>query len=110
MWKKLRGKSCKIVMKDGNDVRIYFGTVVQANDSFVVEKDRFGRIHFLNTSSIERVSEHPENVGKSKGLPFTMPDNDSICQIMVGISDTSTMKCRKENKDYNKYNNKPLVH
>jgi len=60
MWKMLRGKNCKIVLGDGESVVIYVGKVIDANDSFVVEKDRFGRIHFLNTSTIERISEQPE--------------------------------------------------
>ena len=63
MWKRLNGKHCKIVLNDGNGVYIRYGTVIDANDSFIVEKDRFGKLHFLNTSSIERVSEHPKVMG-----------------------------------------------
>lgn len=57
MWSELKGKACKFVLKDGNDVYVYYGKVVWASDTFIAERDRFGRLHFLNTSSIERISE-----------------------------------------------------
>jgi len=57
MWKRLRGKKVKIVLKDGDRSYIHMGMVVDANDSFLVERDSHGKIHFLSTSSIERISE-----------------------------------------------------
>jgi hypothetical protein len=63
MWKRLNGKHCKIVSDDGHGAFVRYGTVIDANDSFIVSKDRFGKIHFLNTSSIERISEHPKVMG-----------------------------------------------
>lgn len=66
MWKRLKGKDVKIVLKNGERVMVCFGTVVDANDSFLVEKDSHGKIHFLSTSSIERISEVREESSLEK--------------------------------------------
>ena len=63
MWERLKGKHCKIVLNDGNGTYVRYGTVIDGNDSFLVSKDRYGKIHFLRVSSIERVSEHPKIIG-----------------------------------------------
>jgi len=57
MWKRLKGKSVKIILKNGDKSYIRHGIVLDANDSFLVERDPSGKIHFLNVSSIERISE-----------------------------------------------------
>jgi len=60
MWKRLKGKDVKIVLKNGDRAMVCFGRVVDANDSFLVEKDLKGKIHFLNVLNIERISEVKE--------------------------------------------------
>lgn len=60
MWERLKGKTCKFVLKDGGEVKVVWGTVVDANDSFIVSRDRFGRIHFVSTKIVERVHERKE--------------------------------------------------
>ena len=61
-WDQLRGKFCKIVLKDSGELKVWYGTVTWASDSFVVERDRHGRVHFISTSIVERIHEHTEGM------------------------------------------------
>lgn len=67
MWRRLVGREVKIVLRrDGDYVPVFFGKVIDANDSFVVEKDRFGKLHFLAVSEIIKVSESKLKAEKEK--------------------------------------------
>lgn len=57
MWEHLKNKKVKIVLKIGNKIRVLYGVLVDGNQNFIVEKDPKGRVHFLKTANIERISE-----------------------------------------------------
>jgi len=66
MFRRLKGKSVKVVYAESPYVepRPVYGTLVDANESFICMKDRFGRTHFVATETIKRMSEW--NAGKSE--------------------------------------------
>lgn len=66
MWERLRGKYCKFVIRDGGEIYAVHGTVIDANSSFIVEKDRFGKLHFLSTEIIEKIHERVEGKDTQK--------------------------------------------
>ena len=67
MFDELRGKPVKIVVKDGDQARVVFGRVVWASDTFLAEKDRYGKMHFLNMETILKISEVcEEKIGEAK--------------------------------------------
>lgn len=57
VWNRLKGRQCKFVLKDGGRVQVFYGTVIDANDSFIVETDRYGRLYFLRVDLIEKICE-----------------------------------------------------
>jgi len=64
MWKRIIGKEVKIIFKLRYGVSSVYGTVIDANNSFVVTKDQYGKIHFLNVKGIVRVSERWNSQGE----------------------------------------------
>ena len=64
MWKRMIGKEVKIVVKMRWGVGSVYGTVIDANNSFLVTKDQYGKIHFLNVKGIVRVSERWNSQGQ----------------------------------------------
>ena len=60
-WRQAIGKVCKIVYEENGRVHVAVCKVLDANDSFICEKDlRTGRLYFLATNKIIRLSVLPK--------------------------------------------------
>jgi len=55
----LIGKNVKILYRDPERacVRVWFGRLVGFMDGFLLETDRFGRLHLLNLNQILKITE-----------------------------------------------------
>jgi len=67
-WRYAIGKTCKIVYEEGGRMHVAVCKVLDANDSFLCEKDmRTGRIYFLATNKIIKLTVLPKLENQESG-------------------------------------------
>lgn len=68
MNKAFEGREARIIFESGVDqqgrqrVKTVFGRVVFMNDSYLINKDRFGKMHFIAMRSILKIDEWDSNI------------------------------------------------
>ena len=51
------GMICRFTLKDGNKPNVVLGEIIDANNTFIVEKSLTNnRVYFLNISAIQKIS------------------------------------------------------
>ena len=52
-----RGMICRFTLKEGNKPNVVLGEIIDANNTFIVEKSLTNnRVYFLNISAIQKIS------------------------------------------------------
>ena len=61
------GMICRFTLKDGNKPNVVLGEIIDANNTFIVERNPInGRIYFLNVSNIQKISIIKDGKNKNK--------------------------------------------
>ena len=60
--RKFLNKPCRFIVskRNGDGFWVWYGTVEDINSSFVVERDRFGKLHFLDLKMVKEITEISE--------------------------------------------------
>ncbi len=98
MNKAFEGKEARIIFESGFDqqgrqrVRKVFGRVVFMNESYLINKDRFGKLHFIAMRSILKIDEwdsHDENTEETQGKTAEEEARERTTTVLPTVEERS---------------------